>query len=65
MPITLNTETIPGLVKHTGGDTFTIVEGQKLTIKTTSPKLEILDLKVPEGHTWEVRLELFVRETNT
>jgi len=63
MAMTLDEVSKPARTYMTGGDAFTVTEGQHLIIETSPGGEEILGETVPAGKTWAVNVTVHIVET--
>lgn len=61
----LNQQIIEARTRYEGEAAFTMPTGQILKIETTPDGSEILNVVVPVGKAWSVRIRVDVEEANT
>ena len=54
---------IPAKSNYSGSGEVVVDSGKHLKIETTPGGLDILDVVVPEGKTWKVRIDISIEET--
>ena len=66
MTITLLTTHPEGLLRRSGGETFTLSAGKRLQIRhnESGEIVDVLDETVPSGKEWEVSISVQVSQTD-
>ena len=59
----VNFPAIPAKSNYSGSGELEVSGGKHLKIETTPSGLDILDVVVPEGKTWKVRIDISIEET--